>query len=130
MHGILLGVLFIIGGIILKLVLDGGNKGTGDYGNWLFLMISFALVMVAASIFLPNFIIKRIKKNRTSEAILRLYRAAYVLKYSLLIFPILVGFFGYLYFSNIAFFLTSCALALVMLAHKPHKRGVSKVIRA
>lgn len=130
MHGVIFGVSIILGGVIFKLVLDSGNTGSGDYENSLISLIIFSAFMVLLSIFLPNFVIKRIKRNKASEAILKSYRAAYTIKYILLVLAVFAGYVGLLYYSNFGFILTSCAVLIVFIAHKPHRKGISRVIKA
>jgi hypothetical protein len=129
-HIISLSVLGIIGAVVFLLVFNSGNTGTGDYQFGLTILVVVSSVFVLASFFLSNLLISKINKKRSTELILRNYRGIYVFKYVCLMFPILAGYLGYLYYSNLKFFMVSVAVALIMVIQRPTKRLINKVIRA
>lgn len=129
-HVISLGVLGIIGSIVFLLVFNSGNTGSGDYQFGLTILVVISGILVLASIFISNLLISKINKKKTPELILRNYRGVYVFKYICLMLPILAGYLGYLYYSNLKFFIVSVAAALIMIAQKPTKRQINRVIRA
>lgn len=129
-HVISLGVLGIIGSIVFLLVFNSGNTGSGDYQFGLTILVVISGILVLASIFISNLLISKINKKKTPELILRNYRGVYVFKYICLMLPILAGYLGYLYYSNLKFFIVSVAAALIMIAQKPTKRQINRLIRA
>lgn len=129
-HVISLGVLGIIGSIVFLLVFNSGNTGSGGYQFGLTILVVISGILVLASIFISNLLISKINKKKTPELILRYYRGVYVFKYICLMLPILAGYLGYLYYSNLKFFIVSVAAALIMIAQKPTKRQINRVIRA
>ena len=129
-HVISLGVLGIIGYIVFLLVFNSGNTGSGGYQFGLTILVVISGILVLASIFISNLLISKINKKKTPELILRNYRGVYVFKYICLMLPILAGYLGYLYYSNLKFFIVSVAAALIMIAQKPTKRQINRVIRA
>ncbi|MFY0671783.1 MAG: hypothetical protein JXQ87_00180 [Bacteroidia bacterium] len=129
-HLISLGVLAIIGFVVFWLVINSGNTGSDGYQFGLTILVVVSATLVLISFFVANFLISRINKKKSSEVILRNYRGIYVFKYICLMLPILAGYLGYLYYSNLNFFMVSVISALIMIAQKPTKRNINRVIRA
>ena len=126
----MVGVLLLTGGIVFKLVYSSNSLYADDFQETLTLLIVISMICTVISVFASKFIIKRISRNKSAVIILNNFKAAYILKYLLIVLPAIFGYVFFLYYASYYFFYVSMVLIAFLATQKATLRAVNEVIKA
>jgi hypothetical protein len=127
--GVIITFLLMFAVLILKLVHDGGNTGLDDYLKPLLVMTAILLGISALAVVFPTIAVRRISRKKATELLLKSYKVAYYIKYTILSLCVLTADFGFLYYSRYEFMWLSGLCTLLLLAQRPTKRHVYRLTK-